>query len=308
MKKTGTLSSLGEKGLLDIIFRRFRRQRHPGLVLGPGDDAAVLRTRPGRVLVATQDDLVEGTHFETSWADFRRLGRKLFRINLSDLAAMGGVEPAGVIVSAGFPADAPRRWATDFLQGLADDSRAFRTPVVGGNLTRSSRVFFSMTALGTAFPGRIVRRSTARLGDVIAGVGPLGAAGLGLSLLKTGVRTGPAVRAFYEPAPQFRAASVLAARGWATSLIDNSDGLARSVALLAEESGLGAVVELDEAPMQGDPDAGEDYGLVFTVRPRLWPAVRRALPGAYRLGRMTRTARKGKGLPAGEGFDHFHGR
>ena len=253
--------------------------------------------------MATQDDLAEGTHFETAWADFRRLGHKLFRINLSDLAAMGAVEPVGVIVSAGFPADAPRRWATDFLQGLSDDAKSFRTPVVGGNLSRSGKVFFSMTALGAALPGRIIRRSTAYAGDIIAGVGPLGRAVEGLKALKAGVRTGPAVRAFYEPMPQLRAAAVLAKRRLATSLIDNSDGLARSVALLAEESGLGAELDLAGAPIHGDPDAGEDYGLVFTVRPSRWAALRRVLPAAYRIGRMT--SRKGKGLPSG-GYEHFH--
>ena len=175
--------------------------------------------------------------------------------------------------------------------------------MVGGNLSRSGKVFFSMTALGAALPGRIIRRSTAYAGDIIAGVGPLGRAVEGLKALKAGVRTGPAVRAFYEPMPQLRAAAVLAKRRLATSLIDNSDGLARSVALLAEESGLGAELDLAGAPIHGDPDAGEDYGLVFTVRPSRWAALRRVLPAAYRIGRMT--SRKGKGLPSG-GYEHFH--
>ncbi|MBI5209557.1 MAG: thiamine-phosphate kinase [Elusimicrobia bacterium] len=320
------LAGLGEDGLLALIFKRFARQRRPGLLLGPGDDAAVLRLAPGRVLVATQDDLAEDTHFELRWADFRRLGHKLFRINLSDLAAMGDVEPIGVVVSAGFPPDAPRRWATDFLQGLSDDVRSFGTPVIGGNLTRSSKVFFSMTALGAARPGRILRRSGAKAGDILAGVGPLGAAAEGLKLLKKGAAKaggrasrppsgrasagrdaagGPYVRAFYEPAPQREAAAVLAGKRLATSLIDNSDGLARCAALLAEASGLGAAVDLADAPVDGDPDAGEDYGLVFTVPPGRWPALRAALPLAYRLGRMVP---KAKGTGAAGGYDHFKGR
>ncbi|MBI4677374.1 MAG: thiamine-phosphate kinase [Elusimicrobia bacterium] len=305
MKRMNTLASLGEGGLLSLIFKRFSRQRHAGLVLGPGDDAAVLSLKPGRVLVATQDDLAEGTHFERRWADFRRLGHKLFRINLSDLAAMGEVEPLGVIVSAGFPSDAPRRWATDFLEGLADDAKTFRTPVVGGNLSRSSKVFFSMTALGTALPGRILERSGARAGDLIAGVGPLGKAAEGLKVIRRGGKTGRAVRAFYEPVPHLRAAAILARGRLASSLIDNSDGLARCVAELSGAAGLGARVDLGEAPVAGDPDAGEDYGLVFTVAPSLWPSVRRALPRAYRLGRMTARMAEGRESPSG-GYDHFH--
>lgn len=298
-----TVADLGESGLLAKIFKRFSRQRSAGLVLGPGDDAALARLRPGRLLVVTQDDLAEGTHFETRWTDFSRLAHKLIRVNLSDLAAMGAVEPTGVVVSAGFPANAPARWAEDFLKGLSAEARRFKVPVLGGNLCRSKKVFFTLTALGEAKKGGILTRSGGRAGDLLAGFGPLGAAANGLKDLRRGIRTGRWVRYFWEPEPQFRAARILAQRGLATALMDNSDGLSRSCRILAEESGLGYQMEIDRLSCAGDPDAGEDYGLVFSVPPGRWKALVKALPGAYRVGHLVRSGRGRSGRR--EGFDQF---
>lgn len=292
-----TLRSLGEEGLLARIYRRFARQRHPSLVLGPGDDAALARLKPGRLLVATHDDQVEGTHFERRWVDFRRLGHRLLRVNLSDLAAMGAVEPIGVLAAAGFPPGCPRRWALDFLEGLAEDAAHFGVPVLGGNLARSKQLFFSLTALGQAKPSQVLKRSGARPGEILAGLGPVGHAAEGLRLLRAG-RKGAAVRAFWEPEPQLTAAWLLAECKLASSLIDNSDGLLRSCALLAEASGVG--LRLDLPLPAGD---GEDYGLVFTAPKRRWAALKRALPKAYRLGETVARAKGAPLKPAG--FDHF---
>lgn len=304
MKK---LSSFGETGLLKKIRERFRRQNHPSLILGPGDDAALLRAKPGRILVATQDDLAEGAHFETRWTNFRRLAHKLLRINLSDLAAMGAVEPVGVLASAGFPAGAPQKWATEFLEGLAEDAARFKVPVLGGNLCKSDKLFFTLTALGQAKPGQILRRSGARPGDIIAGIGPVGDAARGLEELRRGRRSSRFIDAFWEPVPQLRAGRILAEKKLATSLIDNSDGLRRSCELLAEEAGLGFHLDLNRLEWSAAAADGEDYGLVFTVPPTKRTAVRRALPSAYRLGVMTaEKSRRRLDKPGRRpGFDHF---
>lgn len=288
---------LNERELLARIYKRFQTQNYPGLILGPGDDAAVAKLKPGRVLVATHDDLAEGTHFEVRWTDFRRLAHKLLRVNLSDLAAMGAVEPVGVLASAGFPAKAPAAWATEFLKGLAEDARRFGVPVLGGNLARSEKLFFSMTALGQARPEHLLKRSGAKPGDLIAGVGPLGKAALGLVELKRGARRGPNVRAFWEPEPQLAAGRLLAEKKLARCLIDNSDGLYQSCRLLAEASGLGFEPEPDVADT-----SGEDYGLVFAVGPRRWKTLMGHLPRAYRLGRFSSS---GRSTPPAGGFDHF---
>jgi thiamine-monophosphate kinase len=298
-----TLAAIGETGLLELIRRRFSRQRFSGLLLGPGDDAAVLRLKPGHVLVATQDDLAEGAHFETRWTDFRRLAHKLLRINLSDLAAMGAVAPVGVLASAGFSPRTPRRWATEFLEGLAEDAARFNVPVLGGNLCRSEKLFFTLTALGQARPNLVLRRAGAKAGDILAGVGPIGDAARGLVELRRGKRTGRYVKAFWEPESQLRAARILAERKLATSLIDNSDGLKRSCELLARESCLGFRLDLSHLEWAAAEADGEDYGLVFTVAPKDWGRLKRNLPSAYRLGVMTAERCRAERGPSG--FDHF---
>lgn len=256
---------------------RFARQRHGSLILGPGDDAAVSRLKPGRVLVSTHDDLVEDSHFLRKKTDFRRLAHKLLRGNLSDLASMGAVEPIGVLCGAGFPKDAPVEWATDFLAGLAEDAKRFGVPVLGGNLAKSEKLFFSMTALGQAKADELLLRSTAKAGDLVFGVGAYGKDA-----------------SFYEPEPQLKAGALLARKRLATACIDNSDGLMKSCALIARDSGLKFVAETDA------DSAGEDYGLVFSVSPKKAAALKRALPKAYPLGRLVR-GRQGKP----RGFEHF---
>jgi thiamine-monophosphate kinase len=302
------LSSIGEARLLDRIYARLKRQRFPFLLLGPGDDAGLLKIGSGKVLVATHDDLVEGTHFESRWADFKRLGRKLLRVNLSDLAAMGDVKPLAALATAGFPGSTPERRFQEFLEGLSADCALFKTALLGGNLVRSERVFFGLTALGEADPRFILRRSGARAGDILCGVGPLGLAGKGLSELRRGIKSGRAVRAFWEPEPQFKAARVLARSRLATSLIDNSDGLSRSAAEIARASGVS--YRLDRVPIApGNPDAGEDYGLLFGVPPRRFGRLMAALPSAYRIGIFTR--RDGVSGSIQDGYDQFrqrHGR
>jgi thiamine-monophosphate kinase len=225
------------------------------------------------------------------------------RINLSDLAAMGAVSPVGVLVSAGFPAKAPQDWALDFLDGLAEDAARFKVPVLGGNLCRSQKVFFTLTALGQAKPAHIVRRSGARAGDLLAGIGPIGDAARGLADLKAGTSSGRFAKAFWEPEPQLKAGRILAEHGLATSMIDNSDGLMRSCDLLAQESGLGFRLSLARMQWEAAKADGEDYGLVFTVKPKDWGRVEQLLPQAYRIGVMWTERRSSARKPTG--FDHF---
>lgn len=314
---------MGERGLLRRIYARFGHPR-PGVVLGPGDDAAALRVPAGQLLLASQDDLVEDTHFERRWAPPERLAARLLAVNLSDLAAMGGARPLGCLVSAGLPRALSAAWALRLLSGLDRAAREAGVPVLGGNLARSRGICLSMCILGAVHPDRLVRRSGAHAGDLLCGVGPLGEAGAGLALLRSGGAgaSHPLVRAFWGVRPQMESGRRLAAL--ATSMMDNSDGLARSAETLAEASGVRIRLRLDEAPasraLRGfcrerrrdlrlhQFQGGEDYGLIFTLAPRDWPGAKRLLPKAYRLGFVE----KGKGvvvegLPrrASASFEHF---
>lgn len=285
------LSALGERGMLARIYGASRGL--PARVLvGPGDDSAVLRCGPR--LVLSQDDQVEGTHFLRRWADPRRLAGRLLRVSASDLAAMGDVRPLACTVSAALDPRLPKRWFEGFLRGAQETSRRLRMPLVGGNLARSKHLSFSCCVLGEPGPRGLVLRSGARPGDLLAGVGPHGEAAAGLAALKRG-RNSPFIRRFWEPEPMFAAGRALA--GLATSLMDNSDGLAASARTLAEASGVSVRVDPDRLRVAD----GEDYGLVFTVPPRRWAEVRRRLPRAYLLGEVVR----GRAVDVGRSFEHF---
>ena len=249
--------------------------------------------------------MVEGIHFERRWFPWQDLGHKIMAVNLSDLAAMGDVKPLAALVTAAVPGDTPVDSVDKFQQGLNNSARRWKTGLWGGDTVGSKRDWFiSVTVLGEANPRHLVRRDGARVGDYLAATGPLGLAGAGLEVLKKGKRslrwTGPLVNAFSRPEPRLKAGAVLGRHQWATSMLDSSDGLAASARLLAEASGVGMRIDLSElknlapalrwAQYVGRPIwdyalyGGEDYELIFTVSPRHWQAVRRALPQVYRIG------------------------
>ena len=337
------LSGLGEFGWLRRLLPRlfWPHSLHPQLCIGPGDDAGVLRISRSRVLVATTDAMVEGVHFDRRWFPWEYLGEKILAVNLSDLAAMGKVKPLAALVSAGFPGDTPVDNVDKLYQGLESCARRWKTGFLGGDTVGSpDRWFLSVTVLGEADPRQLVRRSTARAGDLIAISGPLGLAAAGLEVLQAGERsrgarrpvwTAPLVEAFFRPQPRFAAAALLAENRWATSLMDSSDGLEASVRILAQASGVGAEIELEKLPVPKPLSrwagsrkrpaweyalcGGEDYELVFTVHPRNWPFVHRRLPRAASVGRILPNGRgcwavsAQKRVPLqGYGFAHFKNR
>lgn len=320
------LRSLGEEGLLRSIFRAFGSSRSfPQVVVGPGDDSAVLRAPRGRLLVCSQDDLVEGCHFERRWAPPEELAWKLLGSGLSDLAGMGDVRPLGCVISAGLPPSLPAAWYRKFLSGVKRASRARGVPVVGGNLARSRKIFFSICVFGTGTRKGILLRSGARPGHVLAGLGPLGEAGAGLDLIRKGrsPRWAKSLEArFWRPKPLFREAARLSRI--AASMLDNSDGLLRSARIIAEESGVTVRVDLSGVPcpralgrwfrLRGRSAgehrlrSAEDYGLIFSVPRRRWPEAR-AIAGVYGLGEIKRRGRRRVELSGARalrrGFEHF---
>lgn len=317
MKKTR-----GEDALIERIERAF-----PGggpLVLGPGDDAAVLRVRPGFRLVATVDEMCEGAHFLDSFSTPELIAGKLLRMNLSDLAAMGEVRPVALLTAAGLPPAASGSWSRRFIAALRAEARRWRVAVAGGNIARSEKKHFSMTVLGECRD--FVTRYGARPGDLVYSLGPLGLARAGLEMLMSGAsRRGRSglVDAFWRPRPMLAEGALIGRRGLASAMLDNSDGLYRSLGVIARLSGCRVKVRLpDEAcapALRGWAASrkkdwrlyalagGEDYGLVFSCRPSKAALVRELLPGALRVGE----ALKGRGVEVeGYGgkipvFEHF---
>jgi thiamine-monophosphate kinase len=206
------------------------------VIVGPGDDAAVLATADGRVVVTT-DLLVENRHFRRDWSSADDIGHKAAAQNLADVAAMGAV-PTGLVVGLGAPADLPTAWALGFADGLREECDPLGVSVVGGDVVRSDVVVVAMTALGDLRGRAPVTRAGARPGDVVAVCGRLGWAEAGFRVLSRGFRSPRVlVEAHRRPAVPYRAGPQAAELG-ATAMCDVSDGLLADVGHVAQASGV----------------------------------------------------------------------
>lgn len=270
-----TVSEAGEFPLIDRLRALFVQGEQ--VLVGPGDDAAVLRIRNGHVVVST-DLLVEGRHFRRDWASAADIGHRAAAANLSDINAMGG-RAHSLTVGLGAPLDLPAQWALDFAQGFAEECGLVGASVVGGDLTASDTLVIAVTVLGSCTVSPVLR-SGARPGDVLALCGRQGWASGGLAVLGRGFRSPRVlVEAYRRPEPPY-AAGPIAAEAGATSMIDISDGLLAEARHLAEESGVAVDVRRDAfvitEPLQAvaaatgaDPltfvlGGGDDHALLAT--------------------------------------------
>ena len=272
---TTTLADLGEFGLIAELSRRFAQGDH--VLIGPGDDAAVVAVPTGRVVVST-DVLVDGRHFRRDWAEAEDVGHRVAAANLSDLNAMGGVATA-LTVGLAAPPDLPAAWALGLADGIAAEAALVGASVVGGDLTSADQVMVAVTVLGYV-DGEPVRRSGAQPGDVLALAGRQGWAAGGLAVLGRGFRSPrKLVDAYRRPEPPY-AAGPQARMAGATAMIDVSDGLVADVGHLAAASGVAVDIttgafELAEplqavgAALGADPmgfilGGGDDHALAAT--------------------------------------------
>jgi thiamine-monophosphate kinase len=231
-----TVAALGEFGLIAALSQWLPpTPGAPRVLVGIGDDAAVLVAPDGRV-VATTDFLLEGRHFRRDWSTATDVGHKAAARSLADIAAMGAV-PTGLLVALAAPADLPVSWARDLAAGLAAECARAGASVIGGDTARASSVLLATTGLGDLAGRDPVRRSGAAPGDLVAVAGPLGHAAAGLALLSAGIPEGPLVAAHLRPAPPYDAGPEASALG-ATAMIDVSDGLMADVGHIASASGV----------------------------------------------------------------------
>jgi len=297
---------LTEWNLLSFIARRAAAQKDKRLLLGPGDDCALVR-HGGGTLVYTTDEMVEDTHFINPLETPRLLARKLLRINLSDLASMGDVRPVCVLCGASFPKTTPEAWIKAFTDELFKECAAFGCTLAGGNLARSAQMHLYLTVTGE-LRGMPVLRSGAKPGDLIFGVGRIGEARAGLDYYLSG-KTAPGkfarlTESFWLPRICPEEGALIGRSGLASAMMDNSDGLYKSAKTLAAASGCSAVLDITRAALSPVLEAyceskgrnwkdyiiagGEDYGLIFTVPPAKAGRLIKLLPSAYALGLMGR--------------------
>jgi len=330
-----TISDLGEHALIARITGRSASPRWA--VIGPGDDAAVVQAPRGALDVLTTDALVEGVHFDRAFVPPRAIGQRALAVNVSDLAAMGAT-PRGLLLSLALPGSLALDVLDGIVDGFLDAAAAEGAALLGGNITRTTGpCVINVTAFGSVHRRGVLTRSGARAGDGIYVTGYLGAAAIGLASLRAGVDApdGDPLRACQErylfPVARTRAGLQLSHAGAAACAIDLSDGLADGLHQLAAASGVGMMIEADALPLSSGVIAwhaahsgvavgtalsgGDDYELLFTVRPRhggrLRGAMRRLgdLP-ITRIGTVTAERavllREEKSIsPIGGGFEHF---
>ncbi len=276
------LSRLGEFGLIDRIGRKVTVGH--GVRLGIGDDAAWVDHPRGSSLI-TADLLIEGIHFDLKWTTLVDLGYKSLAVNLSDIAAMGGV-PAYVMLSLGIPANFDSENIDQLYRGIGSLAKQHGVTIIGGDTNIAESLLISVCVIGHP-PAHPIRRAGARVGDDLYVTGTLGDSALGLALLRDHQQAPTRavkqlIARHHRPTPRLAAGALLAKHKLASAMIDISDGLIQDLGHICEMSGSGATIEQDKLPlspayrllagkngMNYALSGGEDYELLFAAAPRL---------------------------------------
>lgn len=335
-------ASLSEDGILGLLARHFPAT-HPSLLLGRGDDCAILRA--GRPLCVGSDLFLEDIHFRRAYFTPEDTGYKALAANVSDIAACGG-RPLGFSLCLGLPAWADAAWLDAFFAGMAGLAQERQMVLAGGDLSRCERLHISVTVWGEAVePGGFLVRGGSMPGDSLFVVGRLGLARTGLQALEAQGRAAldawpAACAAHLRPRPQVDAGLMLARAGYNArppALMDLSDGLLRDLPRLLGLTGeqsvtctdrcacLGAEIVLARGqlhpevvryaaqtgrnPVHEALNGGEDYALLGSCAPDMLPALHAAIPGLTSIGVVTSGGRilcNNEPVEAlGQGFDHF---
>ncbi len=333
------VKEIGEFGLIERI-SRFLPPSPSDVIVGIGDDVAVLKTSGHDYLLATCDIQVEGVHFLLDSITPYQLGRKTIAINVSDIAAMGG-NPLWALVSLAIPEDTEVGWIDDLYRGMQDQADLAKASIVGGNLSRmEARAVIDIALMGRISPNHLIQRNGARPGDTVLVTGFPGESRAGLELIRRpGLRVRDQIREkllerHLTPQPRLLEGQLLARSGLVHAMVDVSDGLLADLAHICKASGKGAEIEADALPiseavseMAGAAGTdlldwviagGEDYELLFTAGADVVSRIKRMLldetgTECTEIGRITEEPgtirlRRDKGQeitrPFG-GWDHF---
>ena len=291
------VSELGEFGLIDLLARMVSSSQDKQLaswqklIVGIGDDAAAWHG-DASIQLATVDSLIQDVHFSLNTTSWEELGWKALAVNLSDIAAMGGV-PGYALVSLALPDHTEVEDVAALYKGMIELAQQFGVAIVGGDMSRAPVVGITVSILGSTRDKRLLTRSAAKPGDKIAVTGYLGAAAAGLEMLTGQLQFSPEVTAylrgaFLHPLPRVAEGQLLVEQGVAAA-IDISDGLISDLKHVCEASQVGARVQIDCLPiypmvkdnfrdksLELALSGGEDYELLFTASSEVVDKVSRA--------------------------------
>ncbi len=279
------LSQLGEFGLIKKIRGGVKRFQ-AGAVVGIGDDAAGVEIEPGKVTLFTTDTLVENVHFKWDYASGYQIGWKVLAVNLSDIAAMGGI-PTHCLVTLGLPQKSNLSLIDSIYHGLKDLASSYKIGIIGGDIVFSPIFFITVALLGKEDKEDVLLRSGAKEGDFIYVTGELGASAAGLFCLKEkdASSKGELQKKHLLPFPRVKEGRQIAKSKIASSMIDISDGLTLDLFHILEESKVGAQLWEDKIPISESVKklakrfnrsflewglyGGEDYELLFTCSSKI---------------------------------------
>jgi len=292
------VSELGEFGLIELLADIVNKSKNPQdaswrqLLIGIGDDAAAWRGDSSTQL-ATTDSLVQDTHFNLNIIGWEDLGYKALAVNLSDIAAMGGI-PKYALASLSLPGETEAECVSSLYQGMIQLAQEFGIAIIGGNIASGPNVVITITVLGSLKGDSILSRSAAIAGEQIAVTGYLGMSAAGLEMLKQQLklddRISPLLRqAHLHPIPKVKEGQTLLHLG-VRAAIDISDGLIADLSKICQMSKVSANINLDYLPIHPMVKAsfkteylemalsgGEDYELLFTASSQVMERVKRAL-------------------------------
>ncbi|TAG54683.1 MAG: thiamine-phosphate kinase [Cytophagales bacterium] len=290
------LSQLGEFGLIDKIKKNIKLQ-NPETIFGIGDDAAVVSMDEKNLMLISTDMMVEGIHFDLSYMPIKHLGFKAVATNVSDIAAMNGF-PKQITVSLALSNRFSLEAIEELYEGIKTACETYKIDLIGGDTTASMKgLIISITILGVSLPEKIVKRSTAQKGDIVCVTGDLGAAYVGLQILR---REKEVYKSNPEMQPELEGKDYIIGRQLKpnarmdiihdfaelniipTSMIDISDGLASELMHICTQSGVGVQIYEDKLPLDNRTletiselnmsstvcmlNGGEDYELLFTIK------------------------------------------
>lgn len=272
------IKDIGELGFIEWVKNNFKADRGD-IIVGIGDDTAVIKEFDGDYLLITKDLLIEDVHFKISYDPYL-IGRKSMAVNISDIASMSG-RPHFAFLGVGFPENLSWEWIEKFMLGIKEICREYAINLIGGDTCASPKVFISITLVGRS--EKVVLRSSAKEGDLLYVTGKIGDSRAGLHILLNNLKSDKPhykylIERHLNPTPRLLEGKVL--RDIASSMIDLSDGLSIDLHNLCRESNVGALIyedkipiseelkkfckEIGENPFKFAIQGGEDYELLFT--------------------------------------------